>query len=256
MKMLAVLCGLLGALVATQASAAAGVNLRWSNCFSDGGAIDRTSACNSNLATAGTLVGSFETSAPVTGVRQLNFTVDLASAGAALPDWWRFNAPGGIVGCRGTALTMNAVISIAAVQCFDWSEGQAVGAVQSYQVGVPAGPTTARLTLTTGVLSPGLDLVPATEYFAFNVLIVNAKTTGTGSCAGCSTPMCVFIRQMFMTTEDGRSLGFAGSTHGADSFYVTWQGGVGVGSLIGTGCPNATPTRNSTWGAVKSLYHD
>ncbi|MEQ1833844.1 MAG: hypothetical protein ABL977_12380 [Candidatus Eisenbacteria bacterium] len=255
MKKLAALCGLLTALVATPASATAGLNLRWSSCFADGGAIDRTSACSTSLATAGTVVGSFEISAPVAGARQLDFTVDLASAGTALPEWWRFNAPGGIVGCRGTALAVNTAVSGTAVQCFDWSEGQAVGAMQSYQVGIPAGPTTARLILSTGVLSPGLDLVPATEYFAFNLVLSNTKTTGTGSCAGCSTPMCVFIRQMFMTTEDGRSLGFGGSTHGTDSFYVTWQGGAGVGSLIGIGCPQATPARNSTWGAVKSLYH-
>ena len=30
--------------------------------------------------------------------------------------------------------------------------------------------------------------------------------------------------------------------------FVTWQGGGG------TNCPAATPTRNSTWGSVKSLY--
>ncbi|MEY4374897.1 MAG: hypothetical protein RL760_1064, partial [Candidatus Eisenbacteria bacterium] len=38
------------------------------------------------------------------------------------------------------------------------------------------------------------------------------------------------------------------------SNVVTWQGGAGVSSTLGGGCPAAVPTRNSSWTGVKSLY--
>ena len=247
MKKAMLLCGMLLALTAVTANAqvGGGLNLRWQSCLGDAGAQNRTSACTSNLGNAGIAVGSFVLASDVnsTGIELI---VDIATAGTALPAWWT-------TACRTGFLTCNPTISPAAVNCFDWASGAAAGGLASYNQGTLYGPSSARVLMGFAVPAPG-QLVPGgAEMFAFNLNISNAKTTGTGSCAGCSTPACLSFNNLKMAS--GVQYGAILNTPNAPgSSYITWQGGAGVSSTLGGGCPAATPTRNSTWSGVKSLY--
>jgi len=74
-------------------------------------------------------------------------------------------------------------------------------------------------------------------------------------CDGCETPVCLVLHSVKAVTgveENDRML--QGPANGTDSDYATWRGGGGVQSQRGVGCPAATPTRITSWGAVKSLY--
>jgi hypothetical protein len=249
MKKAYLLCSLLLALAASVASAAAGVNLRWNGCIADGGVINKNFACNANTGT-NTLAGSFELGADQHAVKEADIVVDLASASPSLPDWWQYFNVGA---CRRFAL------SIAADGCVagggDWAVGKASMNIAAYQLG-NYGPNTARI-LCANAIQPTavLDLFAATEYGVFRLSISNLKTVGSPSCAGCQTPVCIVfnsLKTITTTNVDNRLL--TGPTNGTDSDYVTWQGSIGVVTPLGQGCPQATPTRNATWGSVKAHY--
>ena len=251
MKKVTLLCGMLLALAASVASAAPGLNLRWTACLGDGGAINRNFACNVNTGT-NQLTGSFEVGADLLSASGNEIVVDIATASPALPAWWAFRNVGS---CRQASLTMNTTISAAAVNCIDWANGGATGGIGAYSIGV-GGPNTSRIVAAAAVPPTGLvDLFPGQEYFSYNFLINNAKTVGTGLCEGCQVAACIVFNSLKVTTPvaaNDRTI--SGPTNGTDSNVATWQGGVGVGSGRGNGCPAATPTRSSTWGQVKTLY--
>jgi hypothetical protein len=130
--------------------------------------------------------------------------------------------------------------------------------VAAYNIGV-FGNNTARITGGFAIAPPLPDLVAAQEYFAFIAVIDRAKTVGTGACDGCTTPACIVFNHIKVATppvegQQFRDVSLSGPTNGTDSNYVTWQGGAGVTSNLGQGCPAATPTRATTWSSVKSLY--
>ncbi len=251
MKKVILLCGMLLALAASVASAAPGVNLRWTNCFGDAGLINRNFACNVNTGN-NTLVGSFEMGADILAASGNEVVIDIAAADAVLPAWWGFKNAGT---CRTLSQSMNFVLPGTAAVCADWSAGQAAGGIGAYNIGA-RGPNTARIVAAIAVPASALaDLFPAQEYFSYNLVMNNAKTVGTGACTGCLVPVCIVYNSVKVTTQvpaNDRIL--AGPTNGTDSNFATWQGGGNPQTPGGSGCPAATPTRSSTWGAVKSLY--
>ena len=233
------------------ASAAPGVNLRWNACLGDGGAINRNFACDSNSG-SNLLEGSFESGADLTNFHGVEIVLDLATAGTTLPEWWQLLNLGV---CRQLALSIQALNGS---NCPDWAIGQASMNIAAYRVGyyAPFGPNTARVLLVNGV-QPELaqDLTGGREYAVFQLTINSAKTVGSGACAGCLTPVCiVFSTLRVIRAGIVDNLLLSGPTNGIDSFYATWQGGAGVVTRLGQGCPQATPTRNATWGSVKALY--
>ena len=252
MKRVTLLCGLLLALSATVAAAGPGVGLRWNACLSDGGAINKNFACNTNLGT-NVLVGTFETKPA--GLAQTSgneVVIDLGSASAVLPAWWQMKNAGT---CRATSLAMNFTVSATAVNCADWAQAQSAGGIGAYNIGV-RGPNTARVVAAIAVPPSALqDLVGGQEYFSFNLTINNTKSVGTGSCAGCSDPVCIVFNSINLTTPVlQNNVLLTGPSNSTDADFCTWQGGAGV--VVGgtPGCGAATPTQNKTWGAVKALY--
>src|SRR5712692_6990472 len=99
LKIIAGLVALL--LVSAGPAAASGVNLRWDQCFGDGGAANRSFACNNN-STPHPLVCSFVLPGPVAGVTRVSATILLASASATLPAWWELR---GTTACRAGAVS-------------------------------------------------------------------------------------------------------------------------------------------------------
>ncbi|MEQ1833845.1 MAG: hypothetical protein ABL977_12385 [Candidatus Eisenbacteria bacterium] len=254
MKRMILGMSVVAAMLLTASSAmAAGLNLRWQNCLGDAGTADRTSACASNLGNAGTLVGSFVIDNDIIGVTGVECVLDVLAAGGTLPQWWEYNAPGGTVGCRGTAMTANAAISGSAVNCFDWAGGAAAGGLAAYRstddqsIDPASRPAHKRIIIGFAVAAP-TDVVagPGAEYFAFNTVITNAKTTGAGNCLGCATPVCIVFNSINIVpgTAAGTVIG-AGTAAGTN--FATFNGGAGANCLL-------VPTKNTTWGQVKSLY--
>jgi hypothetical protein len=250
MKKVILLCGTLLALSATIASAAAGVNLRWNNCFGDAGVANRNFACTSNTG-SNVIFGSFELGQDMLTCSGEESVLDLASASAVLPAWWAFKNVGT---CRITALSVSFG-NPSAINCPDWSSGQAAGGIGAYTIG-ERGPNTARIKVVSAVPLAGLtDLFTGQEYFAYSLAINNTKTVGTGACAGCLDPVCIVFNSIKITTPVGSNdRTWTGPTNGTDSNFATWQGGGGVVVGPNVGCPAATGTKNATWGAVKSLY--
>jgi hypothetical protein len=239
---------------ASPAFAAPGFSISWSSCHGEGtGASNRSFACDTNAGT-NVLVVSFELPADLPQVSGNEIVIDILTAAATLPAWWDLKNAGT---CRVTSLAMNTTADANNVVCVDWARGASVGGIGSYdQAGVwPVGdidPSLAnshrRLKLATAVPLAGIqDLVAATEYFAANITIDNLKSVGTGSCAGCTEPMCIVINSLKVTTPGAVATDITiGNPSSPGSNIVTWQG-------TGPNC-QAVPVKNATWGQVKALY--
>lgn len=248
MRRVCCLLAMLLTLGTTAAHAGPGVNLRWSNCLGDGGTFNRDFACDTN-AGSHVLVGSFELQTGMPHVTGLEGAVDFVVSSATLPEWWALRNAGS---CRPTSLGVSFAEPSTAVSCRDWASGQGVGGITAYNVGI-LGPSTARVRLSEAS-SPAAVLVTGQEYFAFSLLINNAKTVGSDSCAGCTLPACLVFNSVKLTTgsaEDDRII--SGATNATDSVFATWQGPSPV-PPGGKPCPWPSPTKRGTWGAVKSLY--
>ena len=228
-------------LATATAASAGGLNLRWTACAGDAGVQNRAFACNTNLG-SNVMVGSFILDNNILQVNGNELVVDLTTASATLPDWWKFTAAGT---CRQSSLSIAAHDGTA---CPDMFTLQASMNIAAYQMGLH-GTNSARILCVNAVqTSLIVDLFAAQEYGIAKWTVQNAKTVGTGACAGCTTPACITFNSANITTEAGLSDTKLTTEASAGSNYITWQGGTG------TNCPAATPTRNATWGSVKSLY--
>ena len=243
MKKVSLFCAALLALTAVTANAA-GLNFRWNSPLADGGVANRTSTCALNTG-SNVAVASFSIPADIIGATAIETVVDVATAGTALPAWWTTT-------CRTAFITANPTISASAVNTFEWGPAVA-GGLGAWRMGLDYGPSSGRAIMAFATATPSDIIAAAGDYFAFNLVISNAKTTGTGSCAGCSTPACLSFSNLKIAT----GITYAPTINSAaapGSNYVTWQGGAGVSSNLGSGCRAATPTRNASWSSVKSLY--
>ena len=220
-------------LLAGDASATSGVNLRWGACFGDGGTSNRTFACAASTGTPHALVGSFMLGAPLAQVSGVEIVVDLATAGATASAWWQVHGASACRGGAAPALSMNGVLSPSAAHCQDWAAGQAAGGLAAFKLGA-TGPNTLRVIAGFAVPATALmELSPAQEYFAFNIVISNMKTSGANACAGCATPACIVLTSIKVATppvggQASRDVTLTGPANGTDSDVVTWQGGAGV----------------------------
>ena len=243
MKKTLLISGLLLALTASVASAG-GINLSWNDCVQGGGAQDVTFACNTNTGTAGTLYASFEPYA-AQGLVAFEFVIDVQSAGAALPEWWKFKAAGT---CRQASMTMSTYFVAGPFGCPDaWDNS--IGLQDfGYLIG-HSGANTARISGFGSVPPDHPQYVDSgSEFYAFALIINRAKTVGTDSCAGCTEPVCIVLNEI--TLYDERATRNILTTLQTRN-HVTWQGG-NIGDPAG--CPLATPTNKATWGRIKSIY--
>ena len=229
-----------------------GCSLRWEHCYGDGGSLNKSFACDANAGSE-VLVASFVPAWDIANVSGLEIVINLASASPTLPAWWQFKNAGS---CRQPSLSASSVpVDPVVTNCPDWADAQQAGGLAAYRTPLP-GQNTARILLAWAVPQSALRfLTGRQEYFAQRLTINHANTVGTGVCAGCTTPVCIVLQSVNMTTPNiANDRWLSGPANQTDSDYATWQGGVGVISPLGSGCPAATPTQRSTWGSVKSLY--
>jgi hypothetical protein len=180
--------------------------------------------------------------------------LQLAADSPTLPAWWQLTNTGS---CRQSALSAPSFADPSNSVCVDWAADQALNAIGAYCtvdhpcIGAPPGANTAVIKVINAVPPyAAQDLEAAVEYYDFTLNISNQKTIGTGSCAGCNVPVCIVLNSINVVAQGNAEQRFISTSTAPGSNFVTWQGG---GGGI-TGCPAATPTRRSTWGAVKTLY--
>ena len=238
MKKTLLITGVLLALAATVASAA-GVNVSWTDCGA-AGQQNRAFACNSN-AGSNVMVSSFDPPAGLSKVTGINLIWDLQSASDPLPAWWDLFNPGA---CK-SGPTLNTVFANAS--CTDYFLAAGAGGITAY---LNTGSNKRRIggSWSANEADAG-PVTPGTEYYAVNVVFSNAKTVGTGACAGCQDGVCIVLNDVLISQPAGTAGGSPAVTNPRERNFITWQGGA-----IGGGCPGATPAINKTWGQVKSIY--
>lgn len=243
-----------------------GVNLRWDNCYADGGGQNKNFACDTNVGSQ-RLVGSFELASSMAGVTGLECYLHLGSASAGLPAWWAFKNVGT---CRQTALNAQTTPPAGSVACADWAGGAASGGIGAYQFNTQ-GLNHALITLIAAVPAP-LDLAAGQEHYAFTLTISHAKTVGAGACGGCVEPVVIFLSAIRIVTGTNPSVLLTDGANLSDSRWVSWQQGSPTNILQSCLAFNdhgfcfkpvtyfdvvpfsSTPNHSSTWGQVKSLY--
>jgi hypothetical protein len=230
---------------------AAGVNLRWNNCVSEGGVPNVNFACNTNVSSHA-LTSSFVLPADLNSATAVQVSFNLSMASASVPPWWELVNAGS---CRRFSLSANVSLNVNDLICQDWEQGgNAQGGFLNYTIGA-FGPATVRIVTAFVVVPPAAENLQAgPEYFAENLVLLNQQTVGIGSCSGCSTPVCIAIESIKIDVAGVTVLVLTQPADGVASNFATWQGGAGAAPLPGGACPAVVPTRNSTWGSVKSLY--
>jgi len=241
MKKTLVFAGCMLALSVSIASAA-GINLSWNDCGAAGTA-SQTWVCDTNSGAPFSAFASFIPPAGITQFLGVASQLDVRSVSPALPDWWKH----GSSACRGTAgLSVSFDFTAGPFTCADFWSGQAAGGF-AYDIGFGT-PDRGRLRVQCAVPFDNRGPIgAASEYYAYKVNLQRAKSSGTGSCAGCLEPMCIVLNniQLFQPPEAGNDPDLVNPIV---RNHVTWQ------AAVVPGCPASTPARNSSWGQVKSLY--
>ena len=235
----------LASLVAGTASlaSAAGLNLGWNDCPSGVSyQLNNAFACNTNLGIQ-IMVGSYIPPPGLDAVYGNEVVLNLTTNQATLSPWWSM----GSGGCVGRTTTPAAVFDFTAgpFGCTDFWQGQAVGGLDYTRQF--DGPNRARIRVICAVQDVFAGpQSPPTEYYSFKVVINDARTVGSGSCAGCTDAACIVLNSIKIDQVSPATFNPT-VTNPATSNFVTWRGGTGV-------CPGATAARNVTWSSIKALY--
>lgn len=220
---------------------AQGVDLSWDDCYLGSGQMLKTFACDTDAGPPFTLVGSVVPGTDTNGVNGMIAIFDLCTMPYALPDWWRV----GQGDCRQGDLSVSYDFTGGPFSCVDPWQGQAIGGF-SAQVAT-LGATRLRLTLAAAVNTP-VDLTGADTYYLFKVAIARTHTSGEGACAGCLTNACLVLNEVRLSRPVGQGDIFIYSP--STDYYAMWQG-----INQAPQCPFVVPTRTTSWGLLKSMYH-
>ncbi len=248
---------LLGALLhAPLALAQGGVNLAWNNCPAEGGTANLDFACGSNAGIQ-SAVASFVLPADAPRVVGIYAVIDVygtVKPGAcdgpgcppleALPPWWQLQSGG----CRYGSLTYTTDFTVtpfdAATRCFDVWRANAIGGLDyGFALGGNAGH--ARFRVVAAVpSSQQKSLVAGREYYGFRMRVNNARSTGDGSCGGCTSPVSLVLSLLQIAQPAG--VGDFNLTAPIGQNFVTWQRSQSP--------LDVTPAARRSWGQIKSLY--
>lgn len=237
----------LGLAVALPVSAAyaqngGGMDLAWNDCGATG-VRAKSFACSSNTLNFAILIVSAASGVDMPQLNGEETVMYVQTNQPSIPAWWHLESGG----CRGpSALILDYDFTSGPFTCLDPWAGQASGSL-TYTVGDPS-PTFARLQ-TDGAIPGVTSILGTEEYYLSKIRILGDKTTGTGSCAGCSAGACLVLYSVTLTQPAGAPGGSVRLTQPLLSNYVTFQPGVIIGGICGM-----VPTRITTWGSIKSLY--
>src|SRR5689334_18531138 len=161
----------------------AGINLSWDDCGAFG-SISTPLTCTSNSGTLMMIV-SVTPSATIPQALGQDSFIQVETSAAAISPWWDLREG---VGCRPVSLAASFSFGTLS-NCVDAWQGGASGLHQWLNApftGVTQA-NRARLELTSSVpASSPVQLTAGTEYYFAEAIINKQKTTGLGSCAGCT----------------------------------------------------------------------
>lgn len=226
-----------------------GLNLFWDHCYSGGGTIAKTFACDTNVGPWFEMFASVVLPADMPRFAAASVIVDVTIAGGTQPPWWQTAAGQ----CRANAIAVT----------FDWPSLEPSGcmniwmntpvlSVLQIQQPVPGGVATFRINAGAAVPA-GSEIAwvaDGTELVVARIAISRAKTVGTNACEGCATTACFFYRESRLQQPAG--VGDYWITNWATTAYTHFLGGAGVTGDNWNICE--VPALNRTWGAIKVLY--
>lgn len=156
------------------------------------------------------------------------FKIVLLGGNSQTPSWWQTYSGG----CRQGALTLDELLPSSGT-CLHLASSSFLTAQQARIGGLEVN---GWIILSQSPV-PGA-LVPGETYFLANLNINHSKSTGPDSCAGCSEIVTAYFDDFTIeTATPGLRYTYTATTHP----LATWQG-------------NLVPTRNTTWGRIKSQY--
>lgn len=225
---------------------AQGINLSWNDCGANG-VENRVFACNSNTGT-NAMIASVIPAANVDRFVGIDIIMDLITETSPLPAWWDLDAS---TGCRNTSLSMGTDFSgtpSGGTACNDYFAAQGGGGIASYTAGFESVPNRARILAFWALANEGV-LTGSTEHYMFRMVINNARTLG-GTCPGCTDRACIVLNLIRLVQPAGAAGGDTDMTSPPPGGrqWVRWQD---AGSAVS--CAQV-PTKNRTWGQIKSLY--
>lgn len=234
---------------------AAGIGLRWNSCR---GEANRMFACDRNTG-AEVLVGSFmaPASLPLSGVEVY---MRIVTADGATPSWWQMRGSGS---CRNSSLSTSFDVS-SETECDDPWMGQAAGGVAAYDTRSPANYPPGQsgsgvyLTMVMAVPAQAIQTIDGgRHYAAFKLTINHSRSSGAGACEGCSTPACLTIDLVRLTSPDPHAVPNQES-HPINVDLTTAITGMSAGNIAmwqgGTPTCGAGAAKSSTWAEVKRRY--
>lgn len=246
MKKILTLTAALMVFGAAASMAQGGLNLNWVGCSTDVGASHaRTFACTSNSGADG-LYASLVLPSDVPLFAASTVIIDIMFNSASIPAWWQT----GTGQCRAGAVSYSSdpgvITNAFASACGDiWGGSAQVLGVFQPQPSVHGLPN--ELRLNGGAAIPaGTEIAwtaDGSELLVAKITIAHGKTTGTGSCAGCSTGASFQLNECLVQQPEPNP-----------KFRITNPASSGSSSCAFNGGNLPTPTENRTWGAVKNLY--
>jgi hypothetical protein len=221
---------------------AGGFSINWgAGCWSDVAPLNLlTSACDANTGFA-TMTCSFAISQDQPQFVGIELDLEGVTEATVVPAWWQM----GQGDCRAGAISTSAnFLSAPQVGCVDMWQNRAVGGLAIYGWGPQwGGNNRTHMVVVYAVPDENpIHPIPVTagvEYYAAQVFISYQKTVGSGSCAGCPYRMIWGLYLMKSCELTQYEALYEPLPEGNQ--FLTWQGG-------------QVPTRNTTWGQVKSLY--
>lgn len=221
------------------------MELAWGTCKADGGPSDTTFPCGDGDGTPkASLHGSFSGGPHQPDLVAMDGTIEMGTA-VPLPGFFRFATVVEPANCNpGIAFDYKrpATCTGAATLCDD--------GLCDYAFGVRTSSTdpllsSNRATLVFSVYRTAtVDVAANTDTFVFKIdFYADAATESGGSCSGCSGQAAFVFRRLGLLAPAG---------DGFQDYEIpyldcaTWNSGTSI-------CV-ATPVKNRTWGALKSLY--
>lgn len=243
-------------LAAPMTAHAAGIGLRWNSCK---GEQNRMFACDRSTG-AEVLVGSFVAPATI-NLSGVEVYMRITTADGRTPSWWAM----GSGGCRTSSLSAQFDVSME-TDCDDPWMGQAAGGIGSYGTSSGANwpgqsESTPGVFLRMAMAVPVAAVHPIngnTQYAAFRLQINHARSSGPGACEGCSTPACISVDVLRLTTPTNTG-DHSKESRNYDVDLTTAITGMSAGNIAmwqgGTPTCGAGAAKSSTWADVKRRYN-
>jgi hypothetical protein len=233
-------------------ASAAGLSLTWDLCATNAGAMSDVEFDCADPSGRRQLFGVFNSPSNA-AMLALDFSIDLEIEAPALPDFWLIQTPITPSACNdGVVLQKARPASTICSAANPWGTG---GGQASTNMGYgpgTGGPNRARL-VGNVYRTTTFNVVANTNYYGFHLdFLMSPATEAGGTCAGCTKPTgfvwnSALIGEAVTSGAEPEDVNITGS--GIISNCATVNGATGFCS-----CAVMCPTRNHTWGALKSLY--